>query len=95
MKGARWNAEDVAAGVEANNMVGIIPAEIHQIKGAPTLQGQQIVLLMGMQIELPGAGLLLIGGLTAGPEWITRSRAFELATVISKKRTAGVSRNFS
>jgi hypothetical protein len=32
-------------------------------------------------------------GLMAGPSWKTKSRALELAIVISKKRTLGVSRN--
>jgi hypothetical protein len=35
------------------------------------------------------------GGLIAGPLWITRSRAFDVPIVTSKKRTAGVSLNRS
>ena len=42
-------------------MEGIVPAQIHQEEGATALQGQQIVLLMGVEIELPGVGLRVVG----------------------------------
>jgi hypothetical protein len=47
------------------------------------MEGQQVVLLVRMQIKLPGAGFDVIGGLIAGPLCTTRSRALEVGTVMS------------
>lgn len=47
------------------------------------MEGQQVVLLVGMEIELPGASVDVIGGLIAGPLCTTRSRALEVGTVMS------------
>lgn len=76
-------------------MEGVVPAQVDQKEGAAAVHRQQVVLLVGMEVELPGAGLGVVGGLTAGPVCTTRSLALEVGTVMSKKRTAGVSRNFS
>jgi hypothetical protein len=40
-------------------VVKIIPTEIHQVERAAAMQGEQVVLLRGMQIKLPGGAVAI------------------------------------
>ena len=61
MEGSGWNAQDVPATFQANNVKGLLPGQIDQKEGAAATGCQQIVLLMRMQIELPSSTFRIIG----------------------------------
>ena len=60
VKSPRGNPEDISAAVQPDTMKWLLPGRIHEIKGTPPADRQQIVFLMGMHIKLPGTGFEVI-----------------------------------
>ena len=60
MKRSRWNPQDVTTGVQTNNVIRITPTKIDQVEDTSAREGQQVVLLVRVQIKLPGPRVALI-----------------------------------
>ena len=67
VEGAGGNAKNVASTLQPNDMERLFPGQVHQEEGSAATGREQIVFLIGMQIELPGSALRIVGGDTAGP----------------------------
>ncbi len=65
MKRPFRNVQDCTVHLQAHDMKRIVPGEVHQIKRPAPAQGDQVILLASVQIELP-VPRLGIGGTNGG-----------------------------